>query len=55
VNSKDQAARLYDLRKMRSWSEFDGEADAVGKYGQPSYDCKSSLELSGAFVRCRSG
>ena len=41
VNSKDQAARLYDLRKMRSHSEFDGEPDAVARYGQPRYDCKS--------------
>lgn len=40
VNSKDQAARLYDLRKMRSHSEFDGEPDAVARYGQPRYDCE---------------
>ena len=40
VNSKDQAARLYDLRKMRSHSEFDGEQDAVARYGQPRYDCE---------------
>ena len=46
VNSKDQAARLYDLRKMRSWSEFDGEYDAVSKYGQAHYDCESSEPLS---------
>lgn len=46
VNSKDQAARLYDLRKMRSHSEFDGEPDAVARYGQPRFDCKSSPHLS---------
>ena len=39
VNSKDQAARLYDLRKMRSYGEFEGEPDAVSRYGQPRYDC----------------
>lgn len=39
VNSKDQAARLYDLRKMRSHSEFEHEPDAVARYGQPRYDC----------------
>ncbi|KAK8844784.1 hypothetical protein IAR55_006634 [Kwoniella newhampshirensis] len=38
VNSKDQAARLYDLRKMKSHSEFDMEPDAVAKYGQSSFD-----------------
>ncbi|CAD6591170.1 MAG: hypothetical protein TREMPRED_006012 [Tremellales sp. Tagirdzhanova-0007] len=31
VNSKDQAARLYDLRKMRSYGEFEGEPDAVSR------------------------
>ncbi len=40
VNSKDQAARLYDLRKMRSHSEFESEPDAVQKYGVSSYDCE---------------
>jgi len=40
VNSKDQAARLYDLRKMRSYSEFEGEPDAVSRYGQTRYDCE---------------
>jgi WD repeat-containing protein 23 len=40
VNSKDQAARLYDLRKMRQWSEFEGEKNAVVKYGQGRYDCE---------------
>lgn len=43
VNSKDQAARLYDLRKMRQWSEFEGERNAVAKYGQVRYDCKSKF------------
>ncbi|WWC67343.1 uncharacterized protein I206_101251 [Kwoniella pini CBS 10737] len=38
VNSKDQAARLYDLRKMRSANEFDNEPDAVARYGQPRFD-----------------
>ncbi|WWD22662.1 hypothetical protein CI109_107155 [Kwoniella shandongensis] len=38
VNSKDQAARLYDLRKMRSHSEFESEPDAVARYGQSSFD-----------------
>lgn len=42
VNSKDQAARLYDLRKMKSWSEFESEPDAVVRYGAPRYDCKST-------------
>ncbi|ORY23259.1 WD40-repeat-containing domain protein [Naematelia encephala] len=42
VNSKDQAARLYDIRKMRSWSEFEGEPDAVSRYGQPRYDYRNS-------------
>lgn len=41
VNSKDQAARLYDLRKMKSHSEFTHEPDAKAKYGQPRYDCES--------------
>lgn len=45
VNSKDQAARLYDLRKMRSHSEFDGEPDAVARYGQPRYDCECDFPL----------
>jgi WD40 repeat protein len=39
ANSKDQAARLYDLRKMRSWSEFEDEPDAVSVYGLDDYDC----------------
>lgn len=43
VNSKDQAARLYDLRKMRSWSEFESEGDAVERWGQPRFDCKWHL------------
>jgi WD repeat-containing protein 23 len=34
VNSKDQAARLYDLRKMRNPGEFDMEPDAVSYHGQ---------------------
>ncbi|KAI9633253.1 WD40-repeat-containing domain protein [Dioszegia hungarica] len=42
VNSKDQAARLYDLRKMKSWSEFEGEMDAVGKWGQPRFDYRNA-------------
>ncbi|GFZ44523.1 hypothetical protein JCM24511_02246 [Saitozyma sp. JCM 24511] len=42
VNSKDQAARLYDLRKMRSWNEFESEPDAVARYGQPRYDYRNS-------------
>lgn len=42
VNSKDQAARLYDLRKMRSHSEFETEPDAVARYGMPRYDCQFS-------------
>jgi WD repeat-containing protein 23 len=45
VNSKDQAARLYDLRKMKSWSEFEGEHDAVGKYGRRDFDCKFLFSL----------
>lgn len=40
VNSKDQAARLYDLRKMRSWNEFEGERDAADKWGVPHFDCE---------------
>lgn len=46
VNSKDQAARLYDLRKMKSWSEFEGENDAVGKYGRRDFDCEFYPSLS---------
>lgn len=42
VNSKDQAARLYDLRKMRQWSEFEGERNAVVKYGQGRFDYRNS-------------
>ncbi|WWC57559.1 uncharacterized protein I303_100091 [Kwoniella dejecticola CBS 10117] len=38
VNSKDQAARLYDLRKMRSANEFDNEPDAVASHGSPRFD-----------------
>jgi WD repeat-containing protein 23 len=41
VNSKDQAARLYDLRKMKNWSEFEGENDAVTRYGRNGFDCES--------------
>ncbi|WVQ64278.1 uncharacterized protein L199_002440 [Kwoniella botswanensis] len=41
ANSKDQAARLYDLRKMRSPNEFEGEKDAVIKYGQQRFDYRS--------------
>lgn len=40
VNSKDQAARLYDLRQMRAWSDFDHEPDAVSRWGQPHFDCE---------------
>ena len=40
ANSKDQAARLYDLRKMRSPSEFENEPDAVSRYGHPRFDCE---------------
>lgn len=42
VNSKDQAARLYDLRKMRSWNEFEGEPDAASTWGT-GFDCESPL------------
>jgi WD repeat-containing protein 23 len=45
VNSKDQAARLYDIRKMRSHSEFAGEADAVVRYGQQRYDCEYEMHV----------
>ncbi|WOO85120.1 LEC14B [Vanrija pseudolonga] len=41
VNSKDQAARLYDLRKMRSWSEFEDEPDAVERWGCHRFDYRS--------------
>ncbi|WWC90218.1 uncharacterized protein L201_005151 [Kwoniella dendrophila CBS 6074] len=41
VNSKDQAARLYDLRKMAPSNLFDNEPDAVAKYGQPRFDYRS--------------
>jgi WD repeat-containing protein 23 len=44
ANSKDQAARLYDLRKMRSHSEFEREPDAVARYGQPRFDCESLVQ-----------
>lgn len=40
ANSKDQAARLYDLRKMRSWNEFQHESDAVDIYGDTHFDCE---------------
>lgn len=46
VNSKDQAARLYDLRKMRGWEEFKGEPDAVARYGQSRYDCECADKSS---------
>lgn len=39
ANSKDQACRLYDLRKMRQWGAFRDEPDAVQVYGKPHYDC----------------
>ncbi|ODN73721.1 hypothetical protein L202_07261 [Cryptococcus amylolentus CBS 6039] len=38
ANSKDQAARLFDLRMMRNWGEFGGEEDAAGKYGARGFD-----------------
>ncbi|WVQ72216.1 hypothetical protein IAR50_001763 [Cryptococcus sp. DSM 104548] len=38
ANSKDQAARLYDLRMMRNWGEFRGEEDAAGTYGARGFD-----------------
>ncbi|WRT63171.1 uncharacterized protein IL334_000074 [Kwoniella shivajii] len=41
VNSKDQAARLYDLRKMANANDFETEPDAVAKYGQPRFDYRS--------------
>ncbi|WVF66532.1 hypothetical protein IAT40_001272 [Kwoniella sp. CBS 6097] len=41
VNSKDQAARLYDLRKMRSWSEFEDEGDAVSCHGRDDFDYRN--------------
>ncbi|WVW81244.1 hypothetical protein I302_103235 [Kwoniella bestiolae CBS 10118] len=41
ANSKDQAARLYDLRKMRSANEFEGEKDAVIHYGQQRFDYRN--------------
>lgn len=40
ANSKDQAARLYDLRKMRSYGDFVNEPDASQKYGAAGFDCK---------------
>ncbi|WVO15756.1 hypothetical protein L204_103418 [Cryptococcus depauperatus] len=43
ANSKDQVARLYDLRKMRSWSDFDNQKDAVEKYGASNFDYRDSL------------
>lgn len=39
ANSKDQAARLYDLRKMRQWQDFKHERDAVDMYGNRRFDC----------------
>ncbi|WVQ82798.1 hypothetical protein IAT38_004930 [Cryptococcus sp. DSM 104549] len=41
ANSKDQAARLYDLRKMRSASEF-GNQDPVQMYGANGFDYRDS-------------
>ncbi|GMK58776.1 hypothetical protein CspeluHIS016_0602180 [Cutaneotrichosporon spelunceum] len=45
ANSKDQAARLYDLRKMRSWHEFENEPDAVSAYGQSHFDYRGDRYL----------
>ncbi|KAK4684769.1 DDB1- and CUL4-associated factor 11, partial [Tremellales sp. Uapishka_1] len=44
VNSKDQAARLYDLRKMESWGKFadSNQDDAVQRYGHPRFDYVTS-------------
>ncbi|OXG54142.1 WD-repeat protein 23 [Cryptococcus neoformans] len=38
ANSKDQAARLYDLRKMRSYGDFVDEPNASQKYGAAGFD-----------------
>lgn len=40
ANSKDQAARLYDLRKMRSYGDFVDEPNASQKYGAAGFDCE---------------
>ncbi|OCF34893.1 hypothetical protein I316_03440 [Kwoniella heveanensis BCC8398] len=56
VNSKDQAARLYDLRKMRSWSEFEDEGDAVSCWGQDHFDFVQVLNRAESVpLRQRSG
>ena len=56
VNSKDQAARLYDLRKMRDPGEFKDEPDAVTKYGQSNFDCACSslVHILALTTSCRS-
>lgn len=41
ANSKDQAARLYDLRKMQSWGDFERtQSDAVLRWGDQHFDCE---------------
>jgi WD repeat-containing protein 23 len=38
-NGKDQAIRLWDLRKMRGWNEVAGSGrDAAVEYGIPDWD-----------------
>lgn len=42
-NGKDQALRLWDLRKMRTSAEQ--EADGGNFYGIPNFDYRSGLSL----------
>lgn len=56
ANSKDQAVRLYDLRKMRQWEDFKHESDATAKYGSRRFDCAftvSSADRRSAHVVCQ--
>ena len=50
-NGKDQILRLWDLRMMRSNSDFETATARGQRYGIPGYDyrCVSPLILSSAF------
>lgn len=38
ANGKDQAMRLWDLRKMRTWGEIQDAPDAKVEYGLRQWD-----------------
>lgn len=44
-NGKDQAARLWDLRKMRSSAEFDEIQRGGQYYGVPEFDYRFHLDF----------